>query len=117
MQIAADVASWAAARPEVTRDFQHDAEGHSKFWLKGYDLLGALPEKPQRSAEQASAADTILATGRESREAFLQKHVQPLYAALTRDQTRFVRAEPLAYEAAALVPGLTPTRRQVDAQC
>ena len=42
--------------------------------------------------------------------------MQPLYAALTRNQTRFVRAEPLAYEAAALVPGLTPTRRQVDAQ-
>ena len=110
------VASWAAARPEVTRDFQHDADGHSKFWLKGYELLAALPEKPQRSAEQARAADTILTTGRESREAFLRKHVQPLYAALTKNQTRFVRAEPLAYEAAALVPGLTPTRRQVDAQ-
>ena len=118
MQIATDaVASWAATRPEVTRDFQHDTDGHSKFWLKGHELLAALPEKPQRTAEQARAADTILATGRESREAFLQKHVQPLYAALTRDQTRFVRAEPLAYEAAALVPGLTPTRRQVDAQC
>jgi thioesterase DpgC len=117
MQIDADaVSSWAAARPEVTRDFQHDAHGHSKFWLKGYDLLAALPEKPQRSAAQARAADTILTTGRESREAFLRKHVQPLYAALTKNQTRFVRAEPLAYEAAALVPGLAPTRRQVDAQ-
>jgi thioesterase DpgC len=42
--------------------------------------------------------------------------VQPLYAALTRNQTHFVRAEPLAYEAAALIPGLTPTRPQVDAQ-
>ena len=117
MQIDADaVSSWAAARPEVTRDFQHDADGHSKFWLRGYDLLSALPEKPQRTAEQTRAADTILTTGRESREAFLRKHVQPLYAALTKNQTRFVRAEPLAYEAAALVPGLTPTRRQVDAQ-
>jgi thioesterase DpgC len=95
---------------------QHDADGHSKFWLKGYDLLAALPEKPQRSTAQARAADTILTTGRESREAFLRKHVQALYAALTKNQTRFVRAEPLAYEAAALVPGLAPTRRQVDAQ-
>jgi thioesterase DpgC len=117
MQIAADaVAKWTASRPGVTRDFQHDADGHSKFWLEGHALLAALPEKPQRSPEQASAAETILATGRESREAFLRKHVQPLYAALTRNQTRFVRAEPLAYEAAALIPGLTPTRQQVLAQ-
>jgi thioesterase DpgC len=117
MQIATDaVASWAATRPEVTRDFQHDTDGHSKFWLKGHELLAALPEKPQRTAEQARAADTILTAGRASREAFLRKHVQPLYAALTRNQTHFVRAEPLAYEAAALIPGLTPTRPQVDAQ-
>ena len=36
--------------------------------------------------------------------------------ALTKDQTKFVRADVLAYEAAALVPGLTPTRAQVYAQ-
>ena len=36
--------------------------------------------------------------------------------ALTKDQTTFVRADVLAYEAAALVPGLTPTRAQVYAQ-
>jgi thioesterase DpgC len=110
------VATWAATRPEVTRDFQHDANGHSKFWLEGCALLAALPEKAQRTPQQAGAADTILTTGRESREAFLRKHVQPLYAALTGNQTRFVRAEPLAYEAAALIPGLTPTRQQVEAQ-
>ena len=74
MQIATDaVASWAAARPEVTQDFQHDADVHSKFWLKGYELLAALPEKPQRNPEQARAAETILNTGRESREAFLRQ--------------------------------------------
>jgi len=116
MQIAADVASWAAARPEVTRDFQHDADGHSKFWLKGYDLLAALPDKPQRTPDEAGAAETILTTGRAGREAFLRKHVQALYAALTRNQTRHVRAEPLAYEAASLIPGLMPTRAQVEAQ-
>ena len=76
MQIATDAAaSWAAARPEVTRDFQHDADVHSKFWLKGYDLLDALPEKPKRNPEQARAAETILTTGRATREAFLRKHV------------------------------------------
>ena len=40
----------------------------------------------------------------------------PVYAALTKNQTQFVRADVLAYAAATLVPGLVPTRAQVYAQ-
>jgi (3,5-dihydroxyphenyl)acetyl-CoA 1,2-dioxygenase len=108
-------ASWSAERPAVTKDFQHDADGHSTFWLKGYELLGRLPEKPQRNPEQARAAETILSTGREAREAFMLRHAEPVYAALTRKQTQLVRAEPLVYAAAELIPGLVPTRAQVAA--
>jgi (3,5-dihydroxyphenyl)acetyl-CoA 1,2-dioxygenase len=117
MQIATDAAaSWSAARPAVTKDFQHDGDAHSKFWLKGYELLGALPEKPKRDSAQARAAETILRVGRESREAFMLRHAGAVYGTLTKKQSVFVRAEPLAYEAAKLVPGLTPTRAQVAAE-
>jgi thioesterase DpgC len=117
MQIATDAAaSWAATRPEIAGYFQQDAETHSKFWLKGYALLEALPEKQKRNPEQGRAAETILRVGRESREAFMLRHAQAVYAALTKNQTNFVRADVLAYEAASLVPGLTPTRPQVEAQ-
>jgi thioesterase DpgC len=120
MQIATDTAavsanSWAAARPAVTKDFQHDADVHSKFWAKGCDLLAALPEKPNRNPEQARAADTILTTGRQSRETFMLRHAEPVYAALTKKLTQFVRAEELAFAAAELVPGLTPSRAQIEA--
>ncbi|HUQ11043.1 MAG TPA: hypothetical protein VM146_12070, partial [Steroidobacteraceae bacterium] len=95
MQIATDAAaSWATARPEVTKDFQHDADVHSKFWAKGYDLLAALPEKPKRNPEQARACETILNTGRTTREDFMLRHAEPVYAALTGKLTQFVRAEP-----------------------
>jgi len=117
MQVATDaVASWGATRPDVTGQFQHDADAHSTFWRRGYDLLAALPEKAKRNHEQARAAETILRTGRESREAFLKKHVQAVYAALTKNETVFVRADALAYAAADLVPGLVPARAQVYAQ-
>jgi thioesterase DpgC len=117
MQIATDAAaSFAAAPPGITGQFQRDADTHAKFWRQGYDLLGALPEKPQRSPEQARAAETILNAGRATRETFLKQHAQAVYAALTANQTRFVRAEPLVYEAANLIPGLVPTRDQVAAQ-
>ena len=50
MQLTTDAtASWAHARPEVTKDFQHDADIHSKHWLKGYALLEALPSLDQHS--------------------------------------------------------------------
>jgi len=117
MQIAADaVASWAATRPDIAGHFHLDADAHSTFWHRGYDLLAALPEKPKRNPEAARAAETILRVGRESREAFLTRHAEAVYRALTRDQMKFVRAEPLAYQAADLIPGLTPTRAQVAEQ-
>jgi thioesterase DpgC len=116
MQVATDAATaWAAAKPAVTKDFQHDADVHSKFWMKGHELLAALPEKPKRNPGEARAAETILTTGRASREAFMLRHAEPVYAALTKRQTQFVRAEELAYAAAELVPGLTPSRAQIAA--
>src|SRR3954469_21071314 len=110
MQAVTDAATlWtAASRPELTGEFQRDAEAHSKFWLKGYELLEALPEKAKRVPEQIRAAETILRAGRESRELFMLRHTGAIYAALTKDQTKFIRADVLAYEAAALVPGLVP---------
>jgi thioesterase DpgC len=117
MQIATDAAAaWSQSRPEVTKDFQHDADLHSRHWLKGTALLEALPEKPRRTPEQARSAETILAAGRKSREAFLRRYAHAVYAALTGNQTSFIRAEPLAYAAADRIPGLVPTRAQVDAQ-
>jgi (3,5-dihydroxyphenyl)acetyl-CoA 1,2-dioxygenase len=117
MQVVTDaVASWSPTRSDITGHFQRDADAHSKFWRAGADLLAALPEKPQRTPDQVRAAETILNVGRESREAFMLRHAQAVYAALTRDQTNFVRADVLAYETASLVPGLTPTRAQVYAQ-
>ena len=97
MQIATDAAaSWSAARPDITKDFQRDADVHSTFWTKGHELLAALPGKPKRNPEQARAAETILNVGRETRETFMRQHAASVYAALTKNQTNFVRADVLA---------------------
>jgi (3,5-dihydroxyphenyl)acetyl-CoA 1,2-dioxygenase len=117
MQIVTDAAaSWAAARPKAGGDFEQDARAHSKFWRTGADMLAALPGKPVRNPEAARTAETVLRVGRETREAFLKHHAEDVYAALTRNRTAFVRAEPLVYAAAKLVPGLAPTREQVAAE-
>ena len=117
MQIVTDAAaSWAAMRPNIAGHFEPDARAHSKFWRAGAEILAALPGKPARNPEQVRTAATVLRVGRASRDAFLKHHAEAIYAALTKNRTVFVRAEPLVYEAAKLVPGLVPTRDEVAAE-
>jgi thioesterase DpgC len=53
---------------------------------------------------------------REARYAFLRRHARTLYDRLTDGRRKFVRIERLVYDAAAAVPGLAPTKAQVDAE-
>ena len=53
---------------------------------------------------------------REARWTFLRAHARTLYDRLTDNRRKFVRIERLAYEAPALVPGLVPTKAEVDAE-
>src|SRR3954453_15311843 len=48
------------------------------------------------------------------RDAFLERHVHTLYAQLTDDGKDGLRADDLVYKAADRVPGLTPSRAQVE---
>ena len=117
MQITTDAAAaWAATRPAIAGHFEQDAAAHSAFWHAGAEMLAALPGKPTRNPEQARTAETVLRTGRASRDAFMREHAEALYAVLTKHRSVFLRAEPLAYAAAALVPGLVPTRHEVAAE-
>src|SRR3954470_17514075 len=92
-----EVAAWHDARPGPAGDYEADAEAASAFLEQGADLVGRLPARPDRSdAEQAAAAD-IKAALDEVRDHFLRRHVRALYADLTGNGTRAVRAEQLVY--------------------
>jgi (3,5-dihydroxyphenyl)acetyl-CoA 1,2-dioxygenase len=110
------IGEWLAASPRETLDFAHDRSRYSHFWKKCDDLLRAFPAKPKRSRAEAAAAQLILGTAREQRERFLAAHAGELYDELTRHRSRFVRLEDLVFEAAAAVPGLTPTAAQVTTE-
>ena len=53
---------------------------------------------------------------REARFSFLRQHARMLYDRLTDNRRKFVRIERLVYDAAALVPGLVPTKAEVGAE-
>jgi thioesterase DpgC len=110
------VAAWLAATPRDTGDFAGDSGRYSRFWESSTALLARLPAKPARDAQQAEAAGRIKQVAREARTRFLRAHVEAVYDHLTHNRSRFIRVEQLVYDAAALVPGLTPTRAQVAAE-
>jgi thioesterase DpgC len=102
--------------PRFTGNFKRDAATATKLWRAGTAELAKLPKKATRSQEQQAAADGILAAGREAREEFLKHHAEAVYRKLTKNLAEFPRVDDLPYFAAKLVPGLTPTRAQVDAE-
>ena len=44
---ASDIDSWTGSRPAITRDFQHDADGHAKFWLDPVGLARSASVSPR----------------------------------------------------------------------
>jgi enoyl-CoA hydratase/carnithine racemase len=108
--------AWTKLAPRFSGNFKRDAAAGAKVWRAGADLLAKLPKKPQRSEPQKAAADFILSTCRRAREDFLKRHAEGVYRKLTKNLGNLVRVDDLVYDAAKLVPGLTPTRKQVDAE-
>ena len=113
---AKSASAWIKALPRVTGSLKRDAAAATKFWRAGDSLLAKLPKKRQRTSEQQSAADAILFACRGLREEFLKKHADAIYRRLTKNLSSFRRVDELAYDAANLIPGLSPTRNQVDAE-
>jgi thioesterase DpgC len=108
-------AAWSNSH-HFTGNFKRDTATATKYWREGSAFLSKLPRKPQRTKEQQLAADIILHSCRSSRERFLTHHADAIYRKLTKNLSNFKRVEDLAYDAAKLVPGLTPTQKQVDAE-
>ncbi len=99
-----------------TRAYKRDVAAAQKFWRDGAALLAKLPRKTQRNPAQQAAAAALLSRMRESREDFLSHHAGAIYRKLTKNHATFMRVEELCYDAAKLVPGLVPKRKEVEAE-
>jgi thioesterase DpgC len=107
---------WMKTWLRFGRSLKRDAAAASKYWRTGADFLSKLPKKPKRTVAQQLAADIILLNCRAARERFLTQHADAIYRKLTKNLNSFLRVDDLVYDAAKLVPGLTPTRQQVAAE-
>lgn len=110
--LARDTAS-ATDAPVPTGRFEADAAAFSAYWRSAADKIERLPAKPKRDAGAQRHAASILEAARGARVAFLEAHIETVYRKLTGDLGRYVRLEQLVFEAAALVPGLVPSRESL----
>jgi thioesterase DpgC len=106
-------AVWMKTLLHFGRNLKRDAAAATKYWRAGSDFLSKLPKKSKRTVEQQLAADIIQSNCRNARERFLTNHAETVYRKLTKNLAEFKRVDELAYDAATLVPGLTPTCKQV----
>ncbi len=107
---------WCDAFPPGTGEFEFDARDYGVFWRGSAALLRMLPPKPRRNDAEQAAAEALSSVARASRESFLAAHVEQVYDLLTERASTFRRLDDLVYAAAKLVPGLVPTREEVDAE-
>jgi (3,5-dihydroxyphenyl)acetyl-CoA 1,2-dioxygenase len=110
---AATLQSWQAAEPDSTDDFAGDRQRYAAYWKLSRELLGHLPAKPTRNAEQAKAAEAILERARNARQRFLTRHAASVYETLTQNYSKFLRVEILVQAAADAFPGLVPSAEQI----
>jgi (3,5-dihydroxyphenyl)acetyl-CoA 1,2-dioxygenase len=113
------IREWSHAAPTEIGGYESDARRYSAFWRQSAALLRSLPRKPKRNEAEQAAAESLLSVSRRTRETFLAAHVDEVYGLLTEGVSIFFRLDDLVYAASKLVPGLVPTREEVDfeAQC
>ena len=109
-------AGMVARLPDQTGEYESDARATAPFGASRRASFGRCRAKPRRNEAERAAADALLSDARASRELFLAAHVEPVYDRLTERRSTFRRLDDLVYAAAKLVPGLVPTREEVDAE-
>jgi thioesterase DpgC len=103
---APDLIYWASSPPAADGPFRPVSQAVSAFLVRGQELAGRLPD--------ARGAINGIMNG--ARDAYLRAHTAALYDALTGRCARPLRVEDLVYRAAAEVPGLAPTREEMEAE-
>jgi (3,5-dihydroxyphenyl)acetyl-CoA 1,2-dioxygenase len=113
---ASDAADWAAAAPAPGGSFRAAAGALGVFLARGQALLRRLPGPARGTPEERAARQAITGIMNDARDTFLRSHAAGLYDILTDRCTKPLRVEELVHESAAVVPGLTPTRAEMDAE-
>ncbi|HEV7665075.1 MAG TPA: enoyl-CoA hydratase/isomerase family protein [Chloroflexota bacterium] len=108
--------TFPSARVASPGGLRADSHALSRYVQVGQALIDRLAPRAARSAAEQAAVDTLIQHLRAARLRFLRAYAAVLYAELTDDRRAFVRVEDLVFLAAEQVPGLVPTRAQIQGE-
>ena len=90
-----------------------EAQRFGRICKQGRDLLARLPAKSRRTADEKTAGQALVHLLADAAWRFFRSYRVPIYDALTRNRTRALRVDALAWEAADLLPGILPSRAEL----
>ncbi len=108
-----EIDAWRASAPSDEASLDAAAAATCAHLVRGEELLGGLPARPDRTETETEAAAALTSALDAERSRFLRGHAEAVYAALTDNLRRAVRDEELVYAASERFPGLVPTRAAV----
>ena len=111
-----DLTEFADAVPPRDGAFKMAVDALAGYLARGRDLIGRLPARGQRTADEDAAREAIAGLLNGARDDFLRGHTADLYDAVTGRRARSLRVEELCEAAAALVPGLVPSAAAMTAE-
>ena len=103
-----------AAAPAPGMGYARDSGALTRFLARTQDTLEALPPRRLRDPGQERSAAAVHTAARRARRQFMEAHAERLHAELTDGWRAFPRLGDLAGQAAQLLPGLVPTKEQME---
>lgn len=108
------VQAWEARPAPSTLD--EDSALVRSVCHQGRQLLAGLPLKSARDATQKDVAHVLFHLMADAAWRFFRHHAHPLYRDLTGNGTRPLRVDELAWQAAARLPGILPSKEELRAE-
>jgi thioesterase DpgC len=110
-----EIEDWAHAGGLRLESFEAAAAALSGYLVRGDALDRKLSDTAGSEARTAARA-ALAGALNGARDAFLELHAAALYDALTGGCVKPIGVEQLVYDAAEMVPGLVPTRTEMEGE-
>jgi thioesterase DpgC len=97
--------------------FQKDTHSLQNISSQVWEMISLLPSKSARKASEKIAAQTLLHLYSALSWSFFRRHTKHIYASITDQGQKSIRVDTLLWLAAEMLPGILPTKEQIDLEC
>lgn len=97
--------------------FQKDTQSLQQMASLVWELMATLPTKSARNPAEKIAGQTLLHLYSALSWSYFRRHARHIYTSITEHGQKSVRVDDLLWQAAQMLPGILPTKEQIDVEC